>query len=80
MNATNALTACDLRPITMTAIEDCAKGEFVRLMRAGKPTTKVYQVAGYCQYAKAYIVDDVDDISRDRALKKGTPVVIGFTY
>lgn len=80
MHATDTLTACGLQPITMTAIEDCAKGEFVRLMRAGKPTTKVYQVVGYCRYAKAYMVDDTDDISRDRALKKGTPVVIGFTY
>lgn len=70
------------------AIETVAKGELIQLVRtytiAGvktvQPTQKFYRVAGYCRTNRAYMVDDPDDISRDRALRKGTPVIVGGTY
>lgn len=65
---------------TTQAIETLAKGEFVKVIRAGKAGNKVYQVEGYCRFNKAYMVTDCDDVSSEKALKKGTQVAVGFDY
>ena len=43
-------------------------------------TQKVYKNAGYSDAAMRFIVDDMDDCSRERMLRKDTIVLVGFSY
>lgn len=67
--------------VKLVPIETVAKGEYVKLVRADKPTAKVYRVEGYDRSERKYAVTDCDDIwGNARYLKKGTLVYVGFTY
>jgi hypothetical protein len=46
----------------------------------GAWTKKVYKNAGYSDAAMRFIVDDMDDCSRERMLRKDTIVLVGFSY
>ena len=62
---------------TSVAIEDVKIGDFFKRKADAK---KVYRRAAYCKFAKRYIGDDWDDISRNCEVKKGTMVFIGFDF
>jgi hypothetical protein len=65
-------------------IQDVPVGEYLKVVRGaadkGAWTKKVYKNAGYCRDAKRFIVDDMDDCSRERMLRKDTIVLVGFSY
>lgn len=68
-------------------IQDVPKGEYVRLkyrydmnQSADGFTKKVYKNDGWDSLSRTYYVDDTDDISRGRYVKKDTLVLVGFTY
>lgn len=65
----------------LVAIETVKLGDYVRLVRNGQPTKKVYLFEGYDRSEKRYAVTDCEDIlGNSRYLKKGTMVYVGFTY
>ena len=43
-------------------------------------TLKVYKLDGWDSLSRTYYLDDMDDISRGRYVKKDTLVLVGFTY
>lgn len=53
------------------------RGEYVKRKADSR---KIYQLAGYCRFNKAYQLDDCEDSSRAIYVKKGTAVFAGFTY
>ena len=67
----------------VTLVEDIKVGEFVKIRRGTGPlgwTEKVYKRAPFCRLNKAYQLDDMTDISRARFVKKGTKLLVNFTY
>jgi len=52
------------------------KGEYIHLIRGGKPSKKIYLVRGYCRTNRAWELEDSDDISRCRYLKGDKEAVI----
>lgn len=61
---------------TIHKIETLKKGELVHKLIKGQPSKKLYQVAGYCRFNKAYQLDHYDDISAASYLKKGKLVAL----
>jgi len=59
------------------AIENVKIGDFFKRKADAK---KTYKRAAYCKFAKRYIGDDWDDISRCVEIKRGTLVFIGFDF
>jgi hypothetical protein len=53
------------------------KGEYVKRNSDAK---KVYRMAGYCRFNKAYQLDDETDISRAIYVKGTVALFVGFTY
>jgi hypothetical protein len=68
------------RDMEKIKIEDVKKGEFIHKLRSGSPAKKVWQKMAYCKFNKAWVCDDMDDISNAAYLKKGTLVVIAQDY
>jgi len=62
------------------AVENIKLGEFVKIRRGSGWTEKVYKRAKFCRMNKAYQLDDQSDISKARYVKKGTELLINFTY
>lgn len=60
----------------ITTIEKVKKGDFFRPLKV----KKVYIQKGYDRMNKKYEVQDFNDISNFKYLKKGTKVIIGFTF
>ena len=65
------------QPEEMISIENVKHGEFVRRK---ENSVKTYQRAEYDRELKKYCLNDQDDISRCIYIKKGTKVLVGFTY
>ena len=62
------------------AVEDIKVGEFVKIRRGSGWTEKVYRRAPFCRLNKAYQLDNMTDISTARFVKKGTKLLVNFTY
>jgi hypothetical protein len=62
------------------AVENIKLGEFVKIRRGSGWTEKVYKRAKFCRINQAYQLDDQSDISKARYVKKGTELLINFTY
>ena len=58
-------------------VESIKQGEFVKRTETA---SKVYIRGSYDQATKRYSLTDSDDISREIFVKKGTSLLIGFTY
>jgi|LakMenEpi03Aug12_release.lakeMendotaPanAssembly.Ray.scaffolds.fasta_scaffold541531_2 hypothetical protein len=62
-------------------IEQLKKGDFLTLKTAGTPTEKnVWSYVGYNRSTKTYTIQRFNDASAFRELKKGTTVIVGFTF
>lgn len=65
----------------LVKIETVAKGEFVKLVRAGKATGKTYIKREYSREDKKWQLDDCEDVwGNGRQIKSGTLVYVGFDY
>jgi hypothetical protein len=62
------------------AVEDIKVGEFVKLRWGSGWTKKVYRRAPFCRLNKAYQLDNQSDISKCQFVKKGTELLVNFTY
>jgi hypothetical protein len=69
-----------LRYVYGELVEDIPIGEYVKIRRGSGWTEKVYKRAKFCRINKAYQLDDQSDISKARYVKKGTELLINFTY
>lgn len=58
-------------------VEDIPQGEYVKRKADSK---KVYRRDEYIRQEKRYALVDVDDVSRNVTVKKGTLLFVGFTY
>ena len=58
-------------------VETIKQGE---LVKRTETASKVYIRGSYDQASKRYSLTDADDISREVFVKKGTALLIGFTY
>jgi hypothetical protein len=58
-------------------IEKVKKGDYFKKRATAN---KVWRKSGYCRYERKYTGDDMDDISNECYLKKGTLVYVDFTY
>ena len=58
-------------------VESIKQGEYVK---RSETAAKVYIRGAYDQSSKRYSLTDSDDISREIFVKKGTLLLIGFTY
>ena len=62
-------------------VQNIKRGEFVRrLNKDGTAQSKVYQRSYYDAESQRYALDDVDDASRQVFVRKGTKLLVGFTY
>ena len=62
-------------------VQNIKRGEFVRRLNAdGTAQSKVYARSYYDADTKRYALDDVDDTSRQVFVRKGTKLLVGFTY
>lgn len=61
-------------------LKDVPFGEFVRIIRAGKPGKKVYQLVEYDRTLKSYCLQNAEDCCDVRYVDKTTKVLVGFTY
>ncbi len=62
---------------TLSPVEAIKRGEFVR---RNPEATKTYQRGEYDKATKRFSLVDCDDINREVFVKKGTKLVVGFTY
>ena len=62
-------------------VQNIKRGEYVKRLNAdGTAQSKTYQRSYYDADTKRYALDDVDDTSRQVFVRKGTKLLIGFTY
>ena len=62
-------------------IEDVPVGEYVRkLRRDGTPYTQTFTREKFCRFTKKYELNGEWDASYNTYVKKGTLVLVGFTY
>lgn len=63
-------------------VQDIAPGEYVKRLfcNGTQAGNKVYKRGPYNPKAKRYALEDCDDISREIYVKKGTRLLVGFTY
>lgn len=66
--------------VDVLRVEDIKLGEYVKVRRGSGWTEKVYKRAKFCRINKAYQLDDQSDISKCRYVKKGTELLVNFTY
>jgi hypothetical protein len=64
-------------PVETEKVEHIKNGEFVRRNVYAK---KTYRKAGYDFSSKTFTLVDCDDIGRSISVKRGTALVVGFTY
>lgn len=58
-------------------VESIKRGEYVRRKA---DATKTYVRGAYDPTSKRYSLEDVDDVSREVFVKKGTVLFVGFSY
>lgn len=82
MNTTASLAVMHgMEPTAFPAINDCFKGEFVKLVdKNGKIGKAVWIVDGYCPRNRGYMLTNCNDVSKERKLAKGTIVHGGFDF
>ena len=62
-------------------VQNIKRGEYVKRLNAdGTAQSKTYQRSYYDADTKRYVLDDVDDTSRQVFVRKGTKLLVGFTY
>ena len=62
-------------------VQNIKRGEYVKRLNAdGTAQSKVYARSYYDADTKRYALDDVDDTSRQVFVRKGTKLLVGFTY
>ena len=62
-------------------VQNIKRGEFVRRLNAdGTAHSRTYQRSYYDAESQRYALDDVDDTSRQVFVRKGTKLLVGFTY
>ena len=62
-------------------VQNIKRGEYVKRLNAdGTAQSKTYQRSYYDADSKRYALDDVDDTSRQVFVRKGTKLLVGFTY
>ena len=62
-------------------VQNIKRGEFVKRLNAdGTAQSKTYQRSYYDAESQRYALDDVDDTSRQVFVRKGTKLLVGFTY
>ena len=62
-------------------VQNIKRGEYVKRLNAdGTAQSKVYARSYYDADTKRYALDDVDDASRQVFVRKGTKLLVGFTY
>ena len=62
-------------------VQNIKRGEFVkRLNSDGTAQSKTYRRSYYDAESQRYALDDVDDTSRQVFVRKGTKLLVGFTY
>jgi hypothetical protein len=50
------------------------------LVKRGPTAIKIYKLVGYDRQVKAYMLDHIDDISRQSYIRGSTQVWAGFEY
>ena len=76
-NASQRIAASEIGARAVS-IEDTKSGEYIKL--AATETSKVYKRGRYVHAIKSYSVVDCEDINRERFIKRGRIVFVGFTY
>ena len=62
-------------------VQNIKRGEYVKRLNAdGTAQSKVYARSYYDAESQRYALDDVDDASRQVFVRKGTKLLIRFTY
>ena len=62
-------------------VQNIKRGEYVKRLNAdGTAQSKVYTRSYYDAESQRYALDDVDDTSRQVFVRKGTKLLVGFTY
>ena len=62
-------------------VQNIKRGEYVKRLNAdGTAQSKVYARSYYDAESQRYALDDVDDASRQVFVRKGTKLLVGFTY
>lgn len=62
-------------------VQNIKRGEYVKRLNAdGTTQSKTYQRSYYDAETQRYALDDVDDTSRQVFVRKGTKLLVGFTY
>ena len=62
-------------------VQNIKRGEYVKRLNAdGTAQNKVYARSYYDAESQRYALDDVDDTSRQVFVRKGTRLLVGFTY
>ena len=62
-------------------VQNIKRGEYVKRLNAdGTAQSKTYRRSYYDADTKRYALDDVDDTSRQVFVRKGTKLLVGFTY
>ena len=62
-------------------VQNIKRGEYVKRLNAdGTAQSKTYQRSYYDADTKRYALEDVDDTSRQVFVRKGTKLLVGFTY
>ena len=66
---------------TIAQVQNIKRGEYVKRLNAdGTAQSKVYARSYYDAESQRYALDDVDDASRQVFVRKGTKLLVGFTY
>ena len=66
---------------TTAQVQNIKRGEYVKRLNAdGTTQSKTYQRSYYDAETQRYALDDVDDTSRQVFVRKGTKLLVGFTY
>ena len=66
---------------TTAQVQNIKRGEYVKRLNAdGTAQSKTYRRSYYDAEPQRYALDDVDDASRQVFVRKGTKLLVGFTY
>ena len=59
-------------------IEDVPYNEVIRLIRNNRPTKKSYRKLNFSERYNGFIIEECKDFMKERVIKKGTYVFVGF--
>lgn len=63
------------------AAREVKPGTYVRKVnKDGTPQNKVYSMGAYCRTQRRYMLDDVEDSSREVPVKPDSLLFVGFDY